>query len=1185
MPLQDITITASINSLATQSYDQKTYIASTDEQSYPIIRITGSSGGVWPNFVKNTNYTIDLITNVTQSWSGSNTTPTGSVPFVHNTMEEFINGEFSGSNIIVSNGNLTDDHCLTFLTANTKSADYSIFPYITVYNINSQLIEYNAFPEFIHRYTIPNKGQMLIYVYQTKDPDVIPTYYTGQIVYAKISRIDQEGNDNTPSLQELKEIIWVDGSLGKIILTVTNITEYQDYYYYTISSQTWNNTISSFISDDNYLDYDLIATSSWNDLKIGYNYLTSSWTTSKDDAWGFNTSSGQYVFPLTPNCSIYLTASVKITVSTSCSFSLAINAYDPINPSGYQYAVDSINATLSSSINSYILTPGITNSIFVTSSVYNPIQNYRYEIDAWLDVQEVENINYAINGNWEWTDPFTNSKNQYLPDSPGIGAGGEWVSRVGDGDISSPYTYDPNQSGWNAIGDFDYWFKTGSTSYGVVFVPEAKTTGSILQYFDPGGLSAIPWIENSYYTVIVNIPATFTTSRNDYGEGPPFYGPPSSDVDITINSDNPYDLTYYIGTIPSGAYGTFNFPVFITDLSTQNTINFVTPLAATNQFNVGARSGSFFTISSIEISSSLTASLHEIAFRITQSQIPQLSTSSVILEPYLSDLFYNTDCDVLMNNYSQNETSEYVRRVLYSNGGIIPSNLEEIINRTAEFAEVNDYIYTANANVLPRYNGVRTTSRDVNSSFVANGFNSTQLSEFDPVSITSRTLPNVENTTTYFAYFSSLKSNSPLLKDTTSPVLKYLIGEDGTTYNPASDNITYYNIVGSFPVDSKVTCNLLYESSPVFNSTQSITLSGESYTPILYTIEDFTDSTISWSDKMEFTNLQGTNINGTNYDTRLENGDGAPFSYINSYSARNVFWSTNLNDDRYDISYNEGGTITPDIGAERVYFEFTGNPTNFIDIQAGANYWDDPSGGRTYILTVALRRGGTDTILGQTSGTTLSSDGFKTIIVPNFAPQPGDKIFFEVYNGGQYTMYKRPGSPAPYLQIITKNLNAPSASLAGGNFWSTGSNSLSVLTSSIELGKVLSINNKQIDIEASALPPIQYSCLPKVGDEIRFDYDEDNTYKIINVNPTSSGVNRITYLTLDNPIPASGSGFDINRFLIRRKVKDAITGVIIDANLSNLTIEDGFLLPEYPSKTIQNNISSIITNLINNSVI
>ncbi len=55
------------------------------EQSFPIEEITGSYAGSWPNFIPGMNgsasYTVDLIVNITQSWSGSNITPLGLVSF------------------------------------------------------------------------------------------------------------------------------------------------------------------------------------------------------------------------------------------------------------------------------------------------------------------------------------------------------------------------------------------------------------------------------------------------------------------------------------------------------------------------------------------------------------------------------------------------------------------------------------------------------------------------------------------------------------------------------------------------------------------------------------------------------------------------------------------------------------------------------------------------------------------------------------------------------------------------------------------------------------------------------------------------------------------------------------------------------------------------------------------------
>jgi hypothetical protein len=101
MALKDITITGSIGSKPSQSYGQRTYVSSTDQESFPVEQVTGSDGGAIPNF--NGKYsTTDLFVNITQSWAGVNDTPAGLVPYIHNTQEEFIDGEYSGSVLLVS---------------------------------------------------------------------------------------------------------------------------------------------------------------------------------------------------------------------------------------------------------------------------------------------------------------------------------------------------------------------------------------------------------------------------------------------------------------------------------------------------------------------------------------------------------------------------------------------------------------------------------------------------------------------------------------------------------------------------------------------------------------------------------------------------------------------------------------------------------------------------------------------------------------------------------------------------------------------------------------------------------------------------------------------------------------------------------------------------------------------------
>ena len=69
-------------------YTQSLYTASID-----MYDITGSNGGAF-----------NITSIVTQSWSGANNTISGSVPFIHSSEDEFFNGEFSGSDVVVTDG-------------------------------------------------------------------------------------------------------------------------------------------------------------------------------------------------------------------------------------------------------------------------------------------------------------------------------------------------------------------------------------------------------------------------------------------------------------------------------------------------------------------------------------------------------------------------------------------------------------------------------------------------------------------------------------------------------------------------------------------------------------------------------------------------------------------------------------------------------------------------------------------------------------------------------------------------------------------------------------------------------------------------------------------------------------------------------------------------------------------------
>jgi hypothetical protein len=842
MPLQDITITASINSLATHSYGQRTYIASSEEQSFPIETITGSYAGAWPNFRLRgltstnsaSNTTEDLIVNITQSWPESIITPLGLITRTHNTMEEFINGEFSGSNYVVSNGNLTDEDCQELLTVSPFSPRYAIqslptgirsASYIDGVFQGDQLTIFN-----LNNNSNPSPGRIIIYTTEDLQTDVPPSFIVKTITKIKINKEDFDGQDQTLSLQELTRISWIDSTIGIISLKVNNINEYS----------------TGFIYD-------------------------------------------------------------------------------------------------------------------VTTTIYNLF-----------------------------------------------------------------------------------------------------------------GTSTPTWIDT----------------------------------------------------------------------------------------------------------------------------VPNLGPFNTILEPYLISSFRNSDCDVLQNNAVINSTSNTHQRVLYDDGSIIPSNINQIISGTAEPANINDYLYNASDNIIPRYSGVRTTSAGFNKPSI-NGLSNESLSNI-PYSNTlyvNANISNVELTTTYFAFFNGLKSNNPIFKNTTSPILKFLINEDGEVFSPSTNDSVYYNIINSFPKTSKIYTNLLYNNSLTFSTTQSVLLSGESYKPILYSLSASNNYSAIFSDKIDFVNLQNSTAGGgagnINYQFEVFGGWNTPgFSAgLNPLLTSNIlsepYGFTNLSIVSYDSA--SGYDNTPPFGTDSPSYIFTGTPVTNVDIEFG--FAPKTSGGTAIIkMELWLNRGAGDVLLDTLLITAINiASGFQTKhskTYSNFFPQPGDKIWCTMTNLDQNsTIYFFNGSNPdylsfnPYFKIIPLQVPLPSSMKP---FWYTGSLSKNILTSSVALGTALQGNYKQVDIEFSGLDLIETPCQVFTQDEIRFEYDENFSYTINKVEAASSGGNPISYLYLDSNLP--NNGIDINNFIIRRKVKDPITGIALDNNLIS-PINEGFLLPEYPSERLRKNLPKIIEDLTNRALI
>ena len=79
-----------------------------------------------------------------------------------------------------------------------------------------------------------------------------------------------------------------------------------------------------------------------------------------------------------------------------------------------------------------------------------------------------------------------------------------------------------------------------------------------------------------------------------------------------------------------------------------------------------------------------------------------------------TDAFYNTPFNPLINNATSSIKNTYIEKLEFDDGAAIPSNIEAVINRTAQKADVPDSLYVSKTWTNPRYNGTEIFSADYN---------------------------------------------------------------------------------------------------------------------------------------------------------------------------------------------------------------------------------------------------------------------------------------------------------------------------------------------------------------------------------------------------------------------------------------------------------------------------------------
>jgi hypothetical protein len=138
---------------------------------------------------------IDFQETTSQTWSGFNITPFGAAPFTQSDAVEFFNGEFSGSNFVVENGELNEAN--PFKQVPTTPTNYTLDLWGEEFGTSE-----NTFLNTV----VPSAGTASFWSIDIGTP-VIPGNPGPYIKWVKIHKDDLQGNDNSLSLQSLESFV------------------------------------------------------------------------------------------------------------------------------------------------------------------------------------------------------------------------------------------------------------------------------------------------------------------------------------------------------------------------------------------------------------------------------------------------------------------------------------------------------------------------------------------------------------------------------------------------------------------------------------------------------------------------------------------------------------------------------------------------------------------------------------------------------------------------------------------------------------------------------------------------------------------------------------------------------------------------------------------------------------------
>lgn len=329
------------------------------------------------------------IFNLTQSWSESIQTISGSINIIHNSQDEFYNGEFNGSVLTVTTQSLNFPLLNSSLNFNYTPVRYISSYYGLDTYMGAEEAWYFTEDQFLNILTVPAQGEILILQPFDYSAFSIPT----QPTWIKIHKKDNNAFDNSITLGQATQLRIKDTTEldYQTIGDILENTEYPTYWLYKVQSigtNPFSNTADNYIKD-----YNVSASNVTPILLPSYPDTIKSFNTISGNTSGFfNNSSGIYTISQTPNVLLQITASITTSGSATNGFfviastnngtlsqkiiSPGSNVTTIISASYYPLGTDGLYFVYSPSIGSLNLKSGsflVTQSIAPSAEEYDPV--------------------------------------------------------------------------------------------------------------------------------------------------------------------------------------------------------------------------------------------------------------------------------------------------------------------------------------------------------------------------------------------------------------------------------------------------------------------------------------------------------------------------------------------------------------------------------------------------------------------------------------------------------------------------------------------------------------------------------------------------------------------------------------------------------------------------------------------